>query len=333
MKNKLSVLITGGAGFIGSKVVEELSLKQQFNLKIVDRRDIRKQHLPRLSKANIITGDLRNQELLDSALKGVDLVLHLAANIGSMKYMDDLQADILTDNLGIDAALYPSMIRAGVKTIIYSSSSMVFQNSRSYPYKEIDLLNISTPSNVYGFSKLAGEYFCRAFNKQYGLQYVIMRYHNIYGPGEKEKNHREKNFGNIHVIPALVQKVLSGQYPLEIITNSKDSSRSFTYIDDAVDATVRLVEEAASLNPKVINQDFNIGSSRSIKIIDLARLIWQICGDNRPFKYVLIPVESSTAVRREMDPGKIMTAVGWEAKVGLEQGIMKVVQSMKVKLP
>lgn len=204
---------------------------------------------------------------------------------------------------------------------------MVFQHATHYPYKEEDLPKVNPPTNIYGLSKLVGEYFCKAYQAQYGLPYVIIRYHNIYGPGEDSKGETP---GDIHVIPALIEKVLSGQYPLELLGDPA-ATRPFTYVDDAVEATVRIVEEAVKENPQVLNNDFNIGVREATKILDLAELIWKILGDNRPFKFAAKETKAVTALHREMDPTKIEKIIGWKAHTSLEEGIKKTAEWIKTR--
>lgn len=313
---KSKILVTGGSGYVGSRVTTEL-LKRNFNVVVADEGapEQRKINFPK--KVEIRLGDLRDSKVASKAVSGIETVVHLAANIGPITYMHEHQAEILRDNTAINATLYPAMVEAGVKTVVYSSSSMVFQKSPIYPYKETDLAKVNPPTNVYGLSKLVGEYFCRSFHEQHSLNYVIMRYHNIYGAGEDSKGSTP---GDIHVIPALVEKVLSGQYPLELLGNP-EATRPFTYVDDAVEATVRLVEEAIAENPKVLNTDFNIGPREATRILDLAELIWEILGDGRPFKYKVKTTKAVTADRREMDPEKIERVIGWKPKMPLEEGI------------
>ena len=124
---------------------------------------------------------------------------------------------------------------------------MVFQHAPQFPYTEEDLTKINPPTNIYGASKLVGEYFCRAFNAQFGLPYVIVRYHNIYGPGESAKGEEP---GDIHVIPALIEKVVSGHYPIELL-GDPEATRPFTYVDDAVKATFMIIESALKNDEKV----------------------------------------------------------------------------------
>lgn len=312
----MKILVTGGAGYVGSKVATELARKGH-KVTVADKVHPKKRNLELPKEIGLRIGDLRDPKKAGSTVKGVDTVVHLAANIGSLTYMQDHQAEILQENSAIDAALYPAMVKAKVKTVVYSSSSMVFQKFSVYPYLEADLSKINPPTNVYGMSKLIGEYFCKSYKEQFGLDFVIMRYHNIYGAGEDSKGATP---GDIHVIPALVEKVLKGQYPLEIIGNP-EATRPFTYVDDAVAATVGLIEAAIKKDQKVINQDFNIGPEEATKILDLAELIWKILGDGRPFKYKIVATKAITADRREMDGTKLEKAIGWKPKMSLEEGI------------
>ena len=192
-------------------------------------------------------------------------------------------------------------------------------------HKEEDLKSINPPTNVYGFSKLAGEYFCRSFQEQYGLPFVILRYHNIYGPGEDSKG---SSPGDIHVVPALIEKVLRGQYPINLL-GDPEATRPFTFIDDAVDATIKIVQEMMGGNSRVINNDFNIGTDSATKISDLAEIIWRLLGDGRPFRFIVEKTSAITAVRREMDATKVKEFIGWGPKVPLEEGILKTAEWIK----
>ena len=204
--------------------------------------------------------------------------------------MREHQAEILTNNALIDGAVYPALIANNIQWIVYSSSSMVFQNPPKFPYTEADITKIHPPSNIYGFAKFIGEYFCRAYHKQYGLSHTIIRYHNIYGPGEDSKG---ASPGDIHVIPALLEKVTSGQYPLEFLGDPPEkATRPFVYVDDAVEATVAIVERALRADESVRNEDFNIGSDTHYTILELGKLIWKMFGDGRKFKYTVNPVPS-----------------------------------------
>lgn len=316
MEKQKKIIVTGGTGYVGSRVAVELS-KRGHSVVAADIVSPVERGIEFPEGVEFRQHDLRIPAEATKGLKGGDVVLQLAADIGSLTYMRDHQAEILTNNSQIDAAVYPALLANKIPWIIYSSSSMVFQHPPQFPYTEKDIGKINPPTNVYGFSKLGGEYFCRSFQEQYGVNYTIMRYHNIYGAGEDSKGATP---GDIHVIPALLEKVMSGQYPLELLGNPA-ATRPFTFIDDAVLATVEIVERAARGDTTVKNTDFNIGNSKYYTILELAQVIWRMYGDHRPFEFKEIETTANTALRREVDITKIKTILGWEPKVTLEEGL------------
>ena len=135
----------------------------------------------------------------------------------------------------------------------------------------------------------------------------------------------------MHVIPALLYKIITKkQYPLELLGNP-DATRPFVYVDDAIKATTMIFEKMVKKNKKVVNNDFNIGSSEAIKIKDLAKLMWKLVGDNRPFQYKVINVSANTAKIREGDITKIKNIIGWEPKISLSKGILRTAKWVKNK--
>lgn len=319
--SKKLILVTGGTGFIGSRCVFELA-KRGHRVRVADPVSPAERGLSFPESVEFMRGSMSDPDFASSVLKGADTVLHLAANIGSLGYMHEHQADILRDNMRIDVSLYLQAVKEGAPCIVYGSSSMVFQHVSHQPYAEEDLFSARPPSNIYGMSKLVGEYFCRSYYAQYKLPYVIMRYHNVYGPGELIKG---DGAADIHVIPALIKKTLAGQYPVELLGDER-ATRPFTYIDDAVGATVILVEKAMMRDKDVVANDFNIGPRGGTRIADIAKMIWEIAGDDRPFRYQVKPTDANTAIRREMIPDKIERVIGWKPKVDLKEGIGKTVE-------
>lgn len=318
-----TIVVTGGTGYVGSRTAEVLAARGHSVIAV----DIVPPEERAISfSKNIIFRhhDLRIPSEAVKGLEGADIVLHLAADIGSMNYMKEHKADIITNNSQIDAAVYPALRVHAIPWIIYSSSSGVFQHPPQFPYSEKDIADIRPPTNTYFFSKLAGEYFCRAFQEEYGVNYTIIRYHNIFGAGEDSKGATP---GDIHVIPALLEKVISGQYPLEFIGDEPDkATRPFVYIDDAVEATVTIIERALAGDTSVKNEDFNIGNDTHYTILKLGEIIWKLYGDGREFKYTVNPTHSDTALRREVDISKIKRVIGWSPKTSLEDGLKPTVE-------
>ena len=318
------ILITGGTGYVGSRVAEAFA-KLGHSVIVVDIATPEERGITFSPGIEFRRHDLRIPEEANKALQGADTVLHLASDIGSLTYMHDHQAEILTNNSAIDSAVYPALRANNIPWVVYSSSSMVFQYPPQFPYTEADILKIRPPSNVYGFAKLGGEYFCRSYGEQFGLNYTIIRYHNIYGPGEDSKGSTP---GDIHVIPALLQKVQDGQYPLEFL-GDPEATRPFTFVDDAVAATVEVVLRAADRDEAVRNTDFNVGNDTYYSILELGKVIWKLYGDGRDFAYTTVPTKADTALRREVDITKIRTILGWSPKITLEEGLAPTAQWIK----
>lgn len=318
MDSTKQIIITGGTGYVGSRVARSLAARG-YRVVVVDnvRPEVRGVAFPK--GVEFRCHDVRDTKEAVKAFVGGGALLHLAADIGSLTYMHKHQADIITNNAAIDVAIYSAARQNDVAWIIYSSSSMIYQHVSHYPYTEEDAKNIKPPSNVYGFSKLSGEFFCKAYRAQYGIPFTILRYHNIYGPGEDSKG---SSPGDIHVIPALLEKVIvKKQYPLEIL-GDPSATRPFTYVDDAVEATVRMVMLAHDKSDVVRDTDFNVGTNRYHSILELGETIWKLFGDGRPFAYVTVKTPAITAVRREVDIAKIKKLIGWEPQVLLEDGLL-----------
>lgn len=311
-----TVLVTGGCGYVGRRVVESL-VEKGYKVTVVDIATPEERGCMFPDGVLFKQADLRIPVRALETITDATVVLHLAADIGPLNYMEEHQAEIMTNNSTIDAAVYPALIANGVRHIVGVSSSMVFERPPHFPYKETDFDELRFPKNVYGFSKLIGEYFCRAYAKQYGLTYTILRYHNIFGAGEDAKGSTP---GDIHVIPALIEKVLRGEYPLQFL-GDPTATRPFTYIDDAVEATVEIIKRACEADASVYNEDFNIGHDRFYTILELGEIIWKLFGDGREFVYEVKEINAHTAHRREVDITKIRTVIGWEPRTPFEEGL------------
>lgn len=330
MPSKPTVHITGGCGYVGSRVALALAGKG-YRTVIVDKATPEERHAILPSDAEYRKADLTDPKAAREALRDAKIVVHMAANIGSMAYMYEYQAEIMWENSAIDATVYPIYRDVGVETLLYSSTSMVHQHSPRYPYTEADLKDTPPPSNVYGFSKLGGEYYCRSFKAQYDcFDYVIVRFHNIWGPGEDSKGSTP---GDIHVLPALVEKILRGQYPLQFL-GDPSATRTFTYIDDTVEAVVQLLEKAIAKDSAVLNTDFSIASPDVMSILDLGKRLWQQLGDGREFKYETVdaPSVAHTAHRREADASKLLSVIDWKPKLTFEEGVEKTAEWVRTKL-
>ncbi len=266
------------------------------------------------------TGDLRLPEQARAATKGCTHVIHLAAIVGGIANFHKLP-HTLTE---VNNALYNSVIRAAldheVQRFVYVSSSMVFEQAEMFPTPEDYLPRCPTPISAYGFSKLTGEVYCRAAHDEHGLPFTICRPFNAYGPGEAP----DAEPGIAHAVPDLISKVLAGQRPLQIF-GSGEQTRTLTHVDDIADGVV-----CAMSSPAGLCEDFNISASRELTVAEIARIIWQACGED-PDAFALehLPTFAVDVQRRWPSVEKARTLLGWQAQIELEDGIASTVRWLR----
>lgn len=306
------VLVTGGAGFIGSEVVKQL-LEKGYQVRVAD--DLSKLEAKVPKGCEFLRVDLTDKRAALKAMEGMDYCIHLAAKIGGIGYFHKYPATILSENNKMYSSVFEAAFEEKIKRIIYLSSSMVFESTKIFPSKESDLSKIPPPVSSYGFSKLIGEWYCRAFHDEHGLNYTIIRPFNAYGineaPGEE--------VGYAHVIPDLIKKILSGQYPLELLGDGKQS-RCFTHVSDIARGIILAME-----SEKAINEDFNIGSEKEIKMLDLAKLLWKKCAIKQPFKVKYVKGFKYDIKRRIPSSRKAKKVLGWKVKNNLENELPAII--------
>ena len=274
---------------------------------------------PDFTGAGDVRVDNKDVFLYDSFdLRDVDTVFHLAAKIGGIKYFHKYPATILRANDALTHYVLALCVEAGVKRIVYTSSSMVFEQAKLIPTPESYINETPLPLSAYGFSKLAGEVACKAAQEEYGLEYVIARPFNAYGEGEMP----EDEVGIAHVIPDLLKKAMSGQYPLEILGDG-EQTRAYSYVTEVADGIA-----VVGLGGRV-NGDFNIGSDEEVNIRMIADVVWKTVGRTKPLKFTHMPAYKYDVRRRCPDVGKMRSVYGWEAKIGLEEGVSRTYQYLK----
>ncbi|HEY2260545.1 MAG TPA: NAD(P)-dependent oxidoreductase [Solirubrobacteraceae bacterium] len=304
------VLVTGGAGTIGSAVVRRLLRDPDWEIRISDHREP-----PAWMRegCEMHLGDLRQLEVAQEATDGCSHVIHLAAIVGGIANFHKLPFTLTEVNNALTGAIVHAAIDHDVERFTYVSSSMVFERATHFPTAESDLDRCPSPRSAYGFSKLAGEVYTRAAHDQHGLRYTICRPFNAYGPGERPDPDEP---GIAHAVPDLIAKVLSGQRPLEIF-GSGEQTRTLTHVDDIAEGIV-----TAMASPAGENEDFNISASVEITIAELARIIWEACGED-PAELSLshLPTFEVDVQRRWPSVEKARDRLGWEARIDLDQGL------------
>jgi nucleoside-diphosphate-sugar epimerase len=313
---KTRFLVTGGAGFIGSEITKQL-LDLNFSVRVAD--NLSKKDASVDKRAEFLKVDLTDPAEADRVFSGIDIAINAAAKIGGIGYFHKYPATILSENNKIYSSTFEAAVKAKIKRIVYISSSMVFESATSFPSKEEDISKIPPPVSAYGFSKLSGEWYCHSFYDQYKLPFSICRPFNAYGINEFP----EREVGYAHVIPDLVRKILEGQHPLEMLGDGRQT-RCFTHVKDIARGVIMV-----ALHKSGENQDFNVGSDKEIKMLDLAKKIWEIMEVKKPFKVRFVPGFKFDIKRRVPDVSKINSLIGWKQEVKFEEGLKEVVLWLK----
>jgi UDP-glucose 4-epimerase len=325
------VLVTGSAGFIGGYVVQEL-LARGHTVVGVDNLSkygrVQRSHDDHPGY-RFVRGDARDVDLLAELLDGCDHFIAGAAMVGGISYFHTYTYDLLATNERITAASCDAAIRArragALRKVTYLSSSMVFESATTWPSVEGDELRIAPPRSSYGFQKLAVEYYARAAFDQYGLPYTILRPFNCVGVGEaRALGDVELLSGNVrlamsHVVPDLVRKMLVGQDPVHLLGDGSQV-RHFSYGGDLARGIVKAMEHSDAEN-----NDFNLSTSRSTTILELAQLIWRKIHADRPLRWASDDPFEYDVQRRVPSVDKARDVLGFEATTTLEDMLDEVI--------
>jgi UDP-glucose 4-epimerase len=312
------VLVTGGAGTIGSAVVRRLLSDPEFEVRVADHRPA---PAWMAQGCQLYEGDLRQLEVAREALDGCSHVIHLAAIVGGIANFHKLPFTLTEVNNALTGAIVHAAIDHHVERFTYVSSSMVFERATEFPTTEDHVRVCPAPWSAYGFSKLSGEVYTRAAHDQHDLRYTICRPFNAYGPGELPDPDEP---GIAHAVPDLIAKVLSGQRPLQIF-GSGEQTRTLTHVSDIADGIV-----TAMASPSGLNEDFNISASEELTVAEIARRIWIACGeDPERFELEHLPTFEVDVQRRWPSVRKAQELLGWQAQVELSDGLADTVSWLR----
>jgi nucleoside-diphosphate-sugar epimerase len=311
------VLVTGGAGTVGGAVVRRLVRDPEWEVRVADQREP-----PAWMReaCEIHTGDLLDPLEAAGAADGCSHVIHLAAIVGGIGNFHKLPHTLLEVNNGLFNSVFRAALEERVERLVYVSSSMVFERASEFPTTEAHIRDTGIPDSAYGFSKLAGEVYCRALADEHGLDYTICRPFNAYGPGEMPENEP----GIAHLVPDLIKKVLDGQRPLQIF-GSGEQTRTLTHIDDIAEGIV-----TAMGHPAARNEDFNISAAEELTVGEIAKRIWTACGEPEgEFLLERMPSYRVDVQRRWPSVEKAREVIGFEARVELDDGLRETVEWLR----
>lgn len=303
------VLVTGGAGFIGSHIVDRLS-KEGIEVGILD-------NFKTGSWANIgqgknlclHQGDIANSELVASVVKDYDAVIHQAALVGNDSPTD--LSEIHRSNVAGTINLLKAAHDSGVQRFVYASSAAVYGETNILPAREDSVLN---PRSPYGFSKLEGEKYCQFFRETYGMRTVSLRYFNVYGPRQ-----RPGHYGG--VISTFINSLAKGEPP--VILGDGSQTRDFVHISDVVEANVLV------LNSDPVPADvYNISTGRQMTINQLALYLCKLMGRTNIKPRYASPRRGDIK-QSYGDFTKAKEAFGYEPRVALEEGLGELVSSVR----
>jgi UDP-glucose 4-epimerase len=308
------VLVTGGAGLIGAAVVRRLLGDPDFEVRVSDQRPA-----PGWMReaAEVHTGDLREREQARAAMRGCSHVIHLAAIVGGIANFHKLPFTLTEANHALYNAVFRAALDEGVERLTYVSSSMVFERAEQFPTTEAYLTECPSPRSAYGWSKLAGEVYCRAAHDEHGLPFTICRPFNAYGPGEVPADEP----GIAHIVPDLLRKSLERLRPFPIF-GSGEQTRALTHVDDIAAGIV-----TATASPAGENEDFNISVAEELTVAEIARICWEACGnDPDELEFEHLQSFEVDVQRRWPSVEKAERVLGWKATIGPREGIEKTAQ-------
>jgi UDP-glucose 4-epimerase len=336
-----TVLVTGSQGFIGSYLCNEL-LNNDYNVIGVDNYS----KYGKISRAHdqnenfrLIEENCSSEKFKERFLTGeekdteFDFIIAGAAMIGGISYFHKYAYDLLAINEKILANTFDIAInrlkKNKLERIIVLSSSMVYENATIWPTPEGHELVCPPPFSTYGFQKLASEYFTKGASEQYEMPYTIIRPFNCIGVGEDKALNEEEIFsGNVklmmsHVVPDLINKCLLGQNPLHIL-GSGDQIRHYTNGKD-IALGIRLALESN----KAVNEDFNISTSVSTTVLELAEMIWGKINPDKPFSYISDEPYIHDVQKRIPDIEKAKKILNFKAEINLSDSLDEVIEWME----
>jgi GDP-D-mannose 3', 5'-epimerase len=307
------IVVCGGGGFIGGHLVRALLQNGANVVRSVDIKPLREWYQQFSDVENLVL-DLKEKDACQKAVRGMDVVFNLAADMGGMGFIENNKALCMLSVL-INTHLVLASKGANVARFFYASSACVYnadkqRDPKVIPLKEADAYP-ALPEDGYGWEKLFSERMCRHFEEDFGLQCRVARFHNVYGPHGTYDGGREK--APAAICRKVIEAIASGKHEIEIWGDGKQT-RSFMYIDDCIKGTQMITESD-------IHEPLNLGSSELVTIDQLVDIVEEIAGVKLKRNYNLKAPKGVNG--RNSDNTRILQYLGWEPSIKLREGLAK----------
>jgi nucleoside-diphosphate-sugar epimerase len=302
----MRVLVTGGGGFIGSHLVERL-LGEGHEVRLLESFVTgQRENVAHLESAELIEGDVQSFERVHNASRGCEVVLHQAALPSVPRSITD---PLMTNVVNVTGTLNVLLAARdnGVRRVVYASSSSVYGSNDSMP--KVETLQ-PRPISPYAVSKLAAEGYCRAFSHVYGLESVVLRYFNVFGPRQNPRSQYSA------VVPTFVAAALEGRRP--VIFGDGEQSRDFTFVDNVVDANV-----LAMKSDRAAGELFNVACGVSFTLNEMVRTLGEIVGAELSPHYA--PARKGDVEQSRADIRRAQSLLGYRPRISFADGLRRTV--------
>lgn len=303
-----TILITGGAGTIGSNLTKALIKTETAKIVVLDDLSSSERwNVPDAPNVIFIHGSVLDEEILKRAFSNkIDFVFHLAAHFANQNSVDNPETDLMVNGMGTLKVLQHSYLYKIKKFIFASSGCSVYGSQAPLPLKEDFVsIHLDTP---YQITKLLGELYCNFFYNYYGLPVAIARYFNVYGPGETPGVYR-------NVIPNFIYWAIhKRKLP---VTGTGKETRDFTFVDDIIDGTLRV-----GVIPQAVGEAFNLASETETKVIDIANMVNEITGNHNGVEFIA-KRDWDKIIRRRASIEKARRILGYKPEVKVKDGVAR----------
>ncbi|MCD6238013.1 MAG: SDR family NAD(P)-dependent oxidoreductase [Thermotogae bacterium] len=306
-----TVLVTGGAGFIGSHLVDKL-IDKGYNVIAVDNLSTgRSEYIN--NKALFYQIDITNIDAIKQVFQvhKPSTVFHLAAQISVSRSTREPAFDALTNVVGTVNLLEASIENGAKKFVFSSSGGVVYGEVDEYPIKETMPF---APVSPYGISKMTGEYYLRFFKREKGLDYVALRYANVYGP-------RQDPYGEAGVVAIFINKILKGEKP--VINGDGEYIRDYVFVDDVVNANIKAMEYSGTV-------EVNISTSKGTSVNELFKILKSLTKFNNNAEYG--PPRPGDIRKNILDNNLAREKLSWKPSYSLENGLKETIEYFKAKV-